>query len=53
MNDSDTEEEGDSYDKNHDTFDDDDEVNEINRYQNDDKNNITSYMLKIKKAIKQ
>ena len=53
LNDSDTEEEGDSYDKNHDTFDDDDEVNEINRYQNDDKNNITSYMLKIKKAIKQ
>ena len=53
LNDSDTEEEGDSYDKNYDTFDDDDELNENNRFQNDDKNNITSYMLKIQKTIKQ
>ena len=54
LNDSDTEKEGDSYsyDKNNDRFD-DDELNESNRFQNDDKNNITSYMLKIRKTIKQ
>ena len=48
LNDSDTEEGSDSYDKSYDIFD-DDEVNEINRFQNDDKNDITSYTLKIKK----
>ena len=54
MNDSDKEEENDSYNKNDDRYDDgDDELNESNIFQNDDKNNITSYMLKIKKAIKQ
>ena len=52
LNDSDTEEGSDSYDKSYDIFD-DDEVNEINRFQNDDKNDITSYILKIKKTIKQ
>ena len=54
LNDSNTEEENDSYDdKSYDTFDDDDEVNDINRFQNDDKSNITSYTIKIKKTIKQ
>ena len=50
MNGSDTQEESDSHDKSYDSFDDD--VNEINRFQNDDKHNITSYTLKIKKTIK-